>query len=176
MGTRDGLGREQLVALLTELGAILAERNVLGELFAVGGAAMALAYDARRLTNDVDGIFEPKSTIYEAAAVIAARHPELDIEADWINDAVKGFLPGTDPSPQLVLEVPGLRVTVPSTDYLLAMKIFAARVDRDDDDVEFLAGRLGLTTADEVLDVVARFYPQNRIEAKVQFYVQQLFP
>ena len=133
---------------------------------------MALAYDARRLTVDVDAISEPKSVIYEAANTIAFRHPEIG--PDWLN-AVKGFPPGVDRNPHLVLEVPGLRVSVPSTDYLLAMKVFASRIDRDDGDIKYLAGLLGLTTADEILDVAARFYPSARIEAKVQFYVQQLF-
>jgi len=168
-----GLGRDQLVSVLVELGQLLAERGIQGELFVVGGAAMALAYDARRLTADIDGIFEPKSVIYESARRVAAGHPELS--EDWLNDSVKGFLPGTDSNPLVVLDVPGLRVSVPSTKYLLAMKVFASRTDRDDDDVRFLAGLLGLTTADEVLDVVSQFYPASRIEAKVPFYVQQLF-
>ena len=175
MTTRSAsLNREQLVALLTELGALLASRGITGELFVVGGAAMALAFDARRLTTDVDAIFEPKSVIYEAAATVASRHPEID--PGWLNDSVKGFLPGEDSHPHLVLEVAGLRVSVPSTDYLLAMKVFASRIDRDDDDIKYLAHHLGLTKADEILDVAARFYPSGRIEAKVQFYVQQLFP
>lgn len=167
------LDRERLVSLLTELGAVLAENDTLGELFVIGGAAMALAYNARRLTSDVDAIFEPKRVIYEAARTVASRHPEID--PDWLNDAAKGFLPGNDANPHVVLEVPGLRVSVPSTEYLLALKVFAARVDRDDDDIRHLARSAGLTTADEVLDVVARFYPPGRIEAKAQFYVHQLF-
>ena len=175
MTTRSAsMDREQLLALLTELGAELAERGKIGELFVVGGAAMALAYDARRLTSDIDAVFEPKSVIYEAAAAVASRHPELD--PGWLNDSMKGFLPGEDTNPHVVLEVPGLRVTVPSTDYLLAMKVFASRIDRDDDDIKYLAQLLELTDADEILDVVARFYPPSRIEAKVQFYVHQLFP
>lgn len=168
------LNREQLIALLTELGQLLQERGMQGELFVVGGAAMALAYDARRLTTDVDAIFEPKSVIYDAAQIVASAHPEID--EGWLNDSVKGFFPAEDSNPSVVLDVPGLRVSVPSTEYLLAMKVFAARIDRDDDDVLFLANRLGLSTADEVLDLVSRFYPASRIEAKVQFYIQQLFP
>ncbi|MEB3022919.1 MULTISPECIES: hypothetical protein [Mycolicibacter] len=169
----DRMDRQQLIGLLNELGEKLAADEVLGELFVVGGAAMALAYDARRLTSDVDGVFEPKSVVYEAAQRVAAEHPE--ISENWLNDAVKGFLPGEDAGPQLILEVPGLRVSVPSTEYLLATKVLASRIDRDDDDIRFLAAFLGLTTADQVLDVVARFYSSERIEAKVQFYIQSLF-
>jgi len=34
---------------------------------------MALAYNMRRTTADVDGVFEPKAVIYEAARRVADR-------------------------------------------------------------------------------------------------------
>lgn len=61
-----GLGRVELVALLTELGQLLAQRRVQGDLMVVGGAVMALAYNTGRLTTDIGGIFEPKAVIYES--------------------------------------------------------------------------------------------------------------
>lgn len=104
---------------------------------------------------------------------VAANNPEVG--ENWVNHSVKGLFPGKDSNPVVVLDVPGIRVSAASTEYLLALKVFAARIDRDDDDVTFLADQLGLTTSDEVLDVMVRFYPAKRIEAKVQFYIQQLF-
>jgi hypothetical protein len=168
------LDRQELIELLTELGAELDSLGVRGELFIVGGAAMALAFDARRLTTDIDAVFEPTSTIREAAARVASRH--RGIPADWVNDAMKGFLPGDDPAQRVILDIPGLRATVPSPEYLLAMKVQASRVDRDDDDIVFLADLLGLTTSTEILDVVERYFSRSRIEAKTQFFVEQLFP
>jgi len=47
------LNREQIVRALTRLAAVLESRGVQGELYLVGGAAIALAYDARRATRDV---------------------------------------------------------------------------------------------------------------------------
>jgi hypothetical protein len=44
---------EQLRSLLAELSSRLEERGVKGEMFLVGGAAMALAYSRRRATADV---------------------------------------------------------------------------------------------------------------------------
>lgn len=167
------LTREQLVELLTELGAELESRGVRGELFVVGGAAMSLAFDARRLTTDVDAVFEPKSVIAEAARVVSGRHDNLS--DDWVNDAMKGFLPGTDTAQQVVLDVPGLRVSAPSAEYLLAMKIYASRVDRDEDDIKFLAGILGLRNANEVLDVASCFYPYVQLPPKAQFFIEQIF-
>jgi hypothetical protein len=43
----------------------LARRGVRAELFVVGGAAMAIAYDARRTTTDVDAIFVPSDVVRE---------------------------------------------------------------------------------------------------------------
>ena len=84
------LDRDQLIVLLAELGEELAAAGVRGELFVVGGAAMALAYSARRLTSDVDAVFEPKTVVYDAARVVAERH---GLKPDWLNDGVKGLLP-----------------------------------------------------------------------------------
>jgi hypothetical protein len=88
------LDRDQVIALLRELSEELAARGVRGNLFLVGGAAMAIAYGRDRLTQDVDAVFEPKTVIYEAATAVALRR---GMRTDWLNDAVKGFLMGADP-------------------------------------------------------------------------------
>ncbi|MGI8936866.1 MAG: DUF6036 family nucleotidyltransferase [Iamia sp.] len=169
-----GLGRAEIVDLLTEVGGELDRRGVRGEMFLVGGAAMALVYDVRRSTRDVDAVFEPKAAIYEIAALVADRH---SLPPDWINDGVKGLLPGPDADAQEILEVPGLRVSVASARYLLALKVAAARVDRDADDIRALAELCGLATAQEVLDLaVAIIGPQRPLLPKVQYLVEALFP
>jgi hypothetical protein len=101
----------------------------------VGGAAMALAYSRRRATADIDAVFEPKSVIYEVAAGMARLH---GLDEGWLNDGVKGFLPGPDAQAGALLDLPGLAVAVASPRYLFAMKVFAARVDRDVDDLQTL--------------------------------------
>src|SRR4051812_49402550 len=51
----DGLlGRAELERAFGALGDRLVRRGVVVDLFVVGGAAMALAYDAQRVTRDVD--------------------------------------------------------------------------------------------------------------------------
>lgn len=173
MSTKKNLTRDELIQLLTELGAELDSRGVRGELFIVGGAAMALAFNARRLTCDVDAVFEPRSVIADAARTVASRHGDLD--SDWLNDAMKGFLPGSDAAQKVIFDVPGLRATVPSPEYLLAMKVQASRVDRDEDDVIFLANLLNLRTSAAVFDVVERFYPRSQLLPKTQFFIEQIF-
>ena len=117
------MNRDELGTALRALGVELQRRGVQGDLYVVGGAAMALAYDTRRSTRDIDAIFEPKLVIYEAAARVA---DELGLPADWLNDGVKGFLVGADPYEAPVLEFPGVRVQMASPQMLLALKVNAA--------------------------------------------------
>lgn len=88
------LDRDQIVRLLQALSEELERRGTRAEVFLVGGAATALAYDARRATRDLDAMFQPKDEVYAAATAVASEHGLPD---DWLNDAVKGFLPGDDP-------------------------------------------------------------------------------
>ena len=56
---------------------------------------------------------------------------------DWINDAVKGFLPGNGSDVRVMLDDHGLRVSIPSTEYALELKVHAAQPDLDLDDIRF---------------------------------------
>ena len=58
-----GLGREDIRVLLDDLSAELAARGARAELFLVGGAALAVAYDATRSTRDLDAVFIPSEVI-----------------------------------------------------------------------------------------------------------------
>ena len=169
----EPLDRDRLVELLTELGNELHSRGVRGELLLVGGAAMVLAYEAQRATRDVDAVFEPKQTVYEAAASVARRKGMPD---SWLNDAVKGFMHGADDAASPYLDLPGLRVDVASPEYLLAMKIFAGRPEIDSEDIRRLYRLCGYRTAREGLDLVQREYPGRPIPARVQFMLEEMFP
>lgn len=170
--TSESMGVSELRALLTEVGEELAEQGIRGELFVVGGAALALAYSTRRFTRDVDAVFEPKTEVYAAARRVAARH---GLPEDWLNDAVKGMLPGTDPDARDVMSVPGLRVSVPSPRYLLALKVYAARVDRDSDDIRFLAELCGVNTSEEVLSITEWVMGSRTLLPKSRYIVEELF-
>src|SRR4029077_5848962 len=137
----------------------------------VGGAAIALAFDERRTTRDVDAIFEPKRAIYDAAAVIAR---DRGVPEGWLNDAIKGFLTGPDEEATPVLDLPGLSVATASPRIILAMKVLAHRPGEDDADVHLLAEQLGLTTAAEVLGVAADVYG-DRLDPAARFFVEELF-
>jgi hypothetical protein len=166
-----GLGRDDIRALLDDLSQELAARGARADLFLVGGAAIAVAYDSARSTRDLDAVFLPTDVVREAAAAVAERR---GLVADWLNDAVKGFLPGPDPNAQRFYTSDSLNVDVASARYLLAMKLFSARVENDADDIMFLYQELGFTTVDEGLDLVEAVYRGRPVEPKVQFLLTEI--
>jgi hypothetical protein len=166
-----GLGREDIHALLDALSQELAARGAKAELFLVGGAALAVAYDAARATRDLDAVFIPSDVVRRAATAVAERQ---GLAEDWLNDAVKGFLPGPDPDAQRFYSSDSLIVDVASPRYLLAMKLFAARAEIDADDIILLYRQLGFTTVDEGLDLVEQAYPGRTIPAKVRFLLTEI--
>jgi hypothetical protein len=78
--------RGEIVAALTALGERLSERGIDGEVYVFGGAAIVIAFDARRATRDVDAVFEPKREVYAAADEVG---DELGLPPGWLNDGVK---------------------------------------------------------------------------------------
>ena len=171
MNTRlTGADIRRLLGLLeTEL----ALRDVVGELYLVGGAVMCLVHDARDATRDVDAFFRPTAVIREAAARVAAR---AGVPDTWLNDAVKGFLSprGTfDP----YLELPHLRVYVAEPHYLLAMKCAAMRLGEefhDLDDVRYLLRYLDVSTAGEALSIVTRYFDEDQLAPKTRLALEEL--
>lgn len=101
--------RARIVDALKALAADLFDHGLTGELFLVGGGAMALAYSNDRVTRDLDAVFEPKMLVYDAAKRVAG---QLGLDDDWLNDAMKGFLHGEDPDATVLFEHPGLAVRI----------------------------------------------------------------
>ncbi len=160
----------RLLALLDEeLGAVSAE----GELYLVGGAVMCLVLGARDATRDVDALFKPTRVIREAAARVATK---ASVRADWLNDAVKGFLTSKgDFEPYLELQ--HLRVFTADPRYLLAMKCAAMRIGEefhDIDDVRYLLRYLNITTSTEALDIVTKYFDEHRLAAKTRLALVEL--
>ena len=158
--------------LLIELGRRLDARGLRGEVYLVGGAAIALGYDARRSTRDIDAVFEPKAVIYAIAGELAE---ERALDQGWLNDAVKGFLAGNDDEQRTVLDVAGLHCAVASPRLLLAMKVLAHRIGEDADDLRLLARELGLSDAKAILAVAQEVYGA-RLDLAARFFVEELFP
>lgn len=164
--------RAEILKALRALGDELSSQDVHGQIFIVGGAAMALAYSTRRVTKDIDAVFEPKSSVYKAAARVAEN---LGLPEDWLNDAAKGFMPGEDEDPRPVPDIEGIEITTASPQYLLAMKLMAMRFGEDDEDIEILIEECGLHSAQETLALLQRLYPSREPLPKTRFFLEELF-
>ena len=141
-----------------------------------GGSALMLASTFRYASEDVDvrliGETWP-SWLTEAVARIG---DELSIARDWFNDHVlfhlsetasddaNHLLLGTFPRDQSEI---GLRVFVPTAEYMLALKLKAMRVldpvkgDQEGSDILNLMHIVGCATPEDALAVMAKFFPRS---------------
>ena len=166
------LDRAQLERAFTALGERLVRRGVVADVFVVGGAAMALAYDATRVTRDVDSLFIPHGVVLEEARDVAE---DLGLPPWWLNEQASVYISGKDdPGKRRVFDHPGLRVTAASPRHIFAMKALAART-RDIDDLRLLADIIGIDSAGTALRIVEEFFPDEPVPPRATAVLQELF-
>ena len=166
------LGRADLERAFTNLGERLARRGVVADVFVVGGAAMALAYDASRVTRDVDAMFLPHGIVLEEARHVA---DDLGLPPWWLNEQATVYISGKDDlGKRRVFDHPGLRVMAASPQHIFAMKALAART-RDIDDLRLLAGIIGVESLGHALQICADFYPDEPVPPRSAAVLGELF-
>jgi hypothetical protein len=101
---------------------------------------------------------------------------ELGLEPGWLNDGAKAFMPGNDPDQLTIFEGNNLSVAAASPRYLLAMKLLAARLDRDQDDIRAPYDLCGFTTAEEGLRLLETTYPGHVMAPRAQFLLREMSP
>jgi hypothetical protein len=128
--------------------------GVVGNVFVVGGAAMALAYDAARVTHDVDAVFKPHGIVLHEARTVA---DDLGLTYWWFTEQASVYISAREGAGRhRVFDHPGLRVMAASAAHVFAMKARAART-RDIDDLRLLAEIISVTSADAALRICADF-------------------
>jgi len=162
---------EEITKYLTELNDELRLVDIKGEISLYGGAVMCLAFKSRPMTKDVDAIFEPVKMIRIAARKVGDRH---GLEVGWLNLAVKMFV--VQHPKNVLFDFPNLKVFVPEGEYMLAMKVLAARPDSADiDDIRFLVDHLKLDNVEAVVDIVREYYPKKEVKGETIFLLEGLF-
>ena len=133
---------------------------------------MALAYDAARVTRDVDARFVPHGIVLDEARQVAKN---LGLPPWWLNEQATAYISGRDdPGRRRVFDHPGLRVMAASPEHVFAMKALAART-RDIDDLRLLAGMIGIETAKAALQICSDFYPDEPIPPRTDAVLRELF-
>jgi len=175
------LTKHDILRGLTKLDAMAKEASVIVDLSIYGGAALAIAFNIRHATRDVDAVVRGNPDfVGQAAAKIAKEEGWPD---DWLNDGVKGFTSGNEQMQLMVgFEAStsgGLRIHIPTPQYLFAMKCMAMRPEgidgsHDISDIKALAVAADIKSAEDALALVSSFYPASRIPPKVMFGVEEI--
>ena len=149
-----------------------------------GGSALILASNFRFATEDVD-VSQLQQPWPEWLRTTIERLAKKNGWAeDWFNDGVVFHLsaladPAEDhlefgtfpPEP----EEPGLLVYVPSAPYLLALKLKAMRVNDpvrgDQERPDVLMRVVGISTTDQAISLLTRFFPNSGAAAEKQKFL-----
>ena len=166
------LTREAMLKYFEEINSQLGERNVSGEIIMAGGAALALVYNARSSTQDIDAAFSPKEEFREIIKNIGIKY---NLKDDWLNDSVKGFF--TDKMKASVYkQYSNLIVLSMDAESLLAMKLTSARPDtKDASDSITLMKHLKIKRVEEVLNIIEKYAYKNRLTAQSKFFTLEVY-
>src|SRR5215470_2887501 len=174
------LSLEELNDALTELGRRASAQGKVVEIAIYGGSALMLASNFRITTQGVDAVANvDQDLVNRLAREIGA---ERGWSPDWLNDGVRTYLSpdveGLAQHHELFRtypgeEAPGLRVFVPTPEYLLAMKLMAMRLDpaggkTDLTDILNLIDVIKITDKSELTQFAAKFYPEARVSGRLR--------
>ena len=159
----DQFDRDTIESLLTALNDKLAEADLYGDIYVIGGAALILEYGADRRTGDIDcAIHREPEAIHTAAAEIANEWPQLP--ADWLNETAVAHKIPDEPDDAATISFKGSHLTVrtASPERLIAMKIHAGR-EGDYKDLERLFGITAIKSGYEAKTLTEYHFPHKTI-------------
>ncbi len=171
----SALTSDKIKGLFAEINTQLAMKDLQGELCVVGGAVMCLVFHSRESTSDVDAAFAPTKIIREIASDIAGDH---DLPEDWLNDAVKGYL-SDNGSFESFLTFSNLKIFCATAEYMLALKAISMRIGlefSDEADIRYLLRHLNISSSAKALEVIATYFPKERIPQKTFYVLEELLP
>lgn len=119
---------------------------------------MAIGYQSRRVTRDVDAALRSGSdAFWEAADTVGVRH---GLGPDWINSRAVAFMTNEPDATEFTL--PGLRIAIASPEHLIAMKLRAMR-PRDIADLETPFRTVGITDPQHAADIHNRLFDDSYV-------------
>jgi hypothetical protein len=162
------LTKADILRAINRLGELAQARGLTLEVALYGGAVFTVVYGSRESTRDVDAIVRPSKEAHQLALQVAR---EQNLPEDWLSDDVRQFLAANEAKRRLASEQfgPGLMVSVPTADYLLAMKVRACRpalpgYAGDQEDILFLVRKMELTTLEQVEGIYHKFFPRDELD------------
>lgn len=168
------LKKDEIIRYLEEINKQLACRNIHGEIILCGGAALALAYNARDATFDIDALYRPKDEIKEIIDTISCKNK---LNSHWLNDDVSMFFTENVTS-SAYRSLSNLTIKVVDAKSLLAMKLISARPYTNDlHDSVTLMKTLNIKEVEELYGIIeAHGFPLHpNISAECKAFAREAF-
>ncbi len=159
-----GFAAGQIEELLIDLAARAALDGRTGAIRVVGGSVIALMNTDRRATRDIDAVLAPADQLLDIAHDMARLR---GLKPDWLNDAVKGFVPPVGAEDRVEIHRVGdVSASIGSPEMLLAMKLYANWGIRDTEDIEYLLRVCEITSFAQGQEIYERHLKsRNPLEA-----------
>jgi len=158
------MDKEQILALLHELGDELAEEQSYATINVCGAAAIAIAYNNLKSSDDIDIVltdFNDRNKFNECVKRVGERN---NLPDSWLNEEVKIFVNSMKELCFIDFGKFGtLSIRISSEEQALAMKLFAARDNKDLDDAVMLAKSLNITSKEELNDILYKYFSDKSI-------------
>jgi hypothetical protein len=179
-------GRDALLDAFDRIGRAAVQAGTKLQIAVYGGSALMLASNFRFATEDVD-VSELERPLPDwLGAVVRAITDENHWREDWFNDGVVFYLSALADRAGDHLEFgtfprdgtpAGLVVSVPSAEYLLALKLKAFRImdplrgETERLDILNLMQVVGISTVEDAIALLGRYFPLSAASSEKQQFL-----
>jgi hypothetical protein len=164
------MDKEQILKLLHELGDELAEEQSYATINVCGGAAIAIAYNNLKSSDDIDVVltdFDDKNKFTECVKRVGEFH---NLPDNWLNEDVKIFV---NSMKEICFTDFGkfgtLSIRILSEEQMLAMKLFAAR-RKDLPDAVMFAKSLNIKTKGALESILNKYFSERAQHFEIMRY------
>lgn len=164
----SSLSKSKLFEIFEFMNSRLNEEGCYLELYVYGGSVITMIYNDSRTTQDVDSLLKTDDSLILNFILNEVRE-EFNLDRDWFNSEVKLPLAKLKKEEIIMFKsYSNLKVMVPSTKQLLAMKILASRQSpsKDFEDSILLCRNLDLKDKNEIKDVFLEFLDDEFLDDK----------
>jgi hypothetical protein len=179
-------GRDALLNAFDKIGRAAAQAGTKLQIAVYGGSALMLASNFRFTTEDVD-VSELERPLPDwLAAVVHEIAEENHWQEEWFNDGVAFYLSSLADRAADHLEFgtfprdgtpAGLVVSVPSAEYLLALKLKAFRImdplrgEAERLDILNLMRVVGISSIEDAITLLGRYFPMSASSSEKQRFL-----
>jgi hypothetical protein len=170
---------EELREILQYLDSLLAREGLKLEIAIYGGAAVMLYFGTRSrdITEDVDAVIMNRAQFGSHPSVFREVAKRFDLAEDWINSNIINTISEMKREDLIDFgDFTNIAIRLPCKEQLLAMKIKAARYFPKNDfaDARQLIDNLGISTLEELREIVKQYIPQFLITEEVEDFMVSL--